>query len=145
MATDFGKRVAAARKRAGYTQKELAPLVGMSQSNLSELETVAFESGKTAQIAWACGVNAHWLATGEGPMLSGLLADRPPADTATTEPTAPKALPAALDALRHARPEVREELAQVLALLVRSGSARYAERAMELLDMPDAPSGKRAA
>ena len=69
MATDFGARVARSRKHAGLTQKQLAPMVGMSQSNLSELEAVAFESGKTAQIARQCGVNAYWLATGEGSML----------------------------------------------------------------------------
>lgn len=81
VATDFGKRVAAARKHARRTQKQLAPLVGMSQSNLSELETVAHESGKTAQLAYHCGVNAYWLATGEGDMLTGAQqapAARPP-------------------------------------------------------------------
>lgn len=70
MSTDFGRRLKLARKHAGLTQKQLAPLAGMSQSNLSELETVAHESGKTVQLAAVCGVNAHWLATGEGEMLA---------------------------------------------------------------------------
>lgn len=71
MTTDFGRRLKLARKHAGLTQKELAPMAGMSQSNLSELETVAHESGKTAQLAAACGVDAHWLATGDGMMVRG--------------------------------------------------------------------------
>lgn len=71
MTTDFGRRLKIARKHAGLTQKELAPMAGMSQSNLSELETVAHESGKTAQLAAACGVDAHWLATGDGVMVPG--------------------------------------------------------------------------
>lgn len=94
MATDFGKRVAQARKRAGLTQKELAPKVGMSQSNLSELETVAHESGKTAQIAHVCRVDAYWLATGEGDMLG----DLPPTSALTLRepPSLPEALPVVL-------------------------------------------------
>jgi len=69
MTTEFGRRLKQARKHAGFTQKQLAPRVGMSQSNLSELETIAHESGKTPQLAEACGVNAFWLATGVGQML----------------------------------------------------------------------------
>lgn len=72
MPTDFGRRIKQARKHAKLTQKQLAPLAGMSQSNLSELETVAHESGKTVQLAAAMGVDAHWLATGEGSMLPAL-------------------------------------------------------------------------
>lgn len=69
MSTEFGRRLKQARKHAGLTQKQLAPKAGMSQSNLSELETVAHQSGKTPQLARACGVNGVWLATGEGGML----------------------------------------------------------------------------
>lgn len=69
MSTEFARRLKRARKHARLTQKQLAPLAGMSQSNLSELETVAHQSGKTPQLAKACGVNSHWLATGEGGML----------------------------------------------------------------------------
>lgn len=73
MTTDFGRRVKKARNHAQLTQKELAPLVGMSQSNLSELETVAHESGKTVHLAVACGVNPIWLAMGDGEMLDPLI------------------------------------------------------------------------
>lgn len=69
MSTEFGKRLKAARKHAKLTQKELAPLTGMSQSNLSDLENTAHGSSFTVQIAEACDVNPHWLATGEGEML----------------------------------------------------------------------------
>jgi hypothetical protein len=42
----------------------------MSQSNLSELETVAQGSAMTPQLAAACNVSAHWLATGDGEMVA---------------------------------------------------------------------------
>jgi len=70
MTTEYGKRLKLARKHAGLTQKELAPMSGMSQSNLSELETISHRSGYTTQLAQACGVDPHWLATGDGEMLS---------------------------------------------------------------------------
>ena len=70
MTTEYGKRLKLARKHAGLTQKELAPLAGMSQSNLSELETISHRSGYTTQLAQACCVDPHWLATGDGEMLS---------------------------------------------------------------------------
>lgn len=41
----------------------------MSQGNLSELETMSHGSSFTPQLAAACRVNVHWLATGEGDML----------------------------------------------------------------------------
>lgn len=67
--SEYGSRLKQARKHAGLTQKQLAARAGMSQGNLSELETVAQSSGMTLQLAAACGVNAHWLATGDGEML----------------------------------------------------------------------------
>ena len=70
MTTDYGKRLKLARKHARLTQKQLAPLAGMSQSNLSELETISHRSGYTSQLALACGVDPHWLATGDGEMLT---------------------------------------------------------------------------
>lgn len=71
MATDFGKRLVQARAHAGLSQEELARRVGMAQSTLATAESRGFGSRKTAQIAVECGVNAHWLATGEGDMLGG--------------------------------------------------------------------------
>ena len=70
MATDFGKRLAAAREHAKLTQEALARKVGMAQSTLAAAETKGAGSRKTTQLAAACGVNANWLASGEGPMLS---------------------------------------------------------------------------
>ena len=124
MATDFGKRLASSRKLAGFTQKQLAPLVGMSQSNLSELETVSFESGKTAQLARHCGVDAYWLATGDGDMLSGVVAlpAQPP--------------PAVLD-LAHALPVVLGALAGLTAGQWRMVRAR-------LDDLPEQPAAAHA-
>lgn len=106
----------------------------MSQSNLSELETVAFESGKTAQIARACGVNAYWLATGEGKMLDGVTAA-----PAAAPVTAAQALPVVLDALLATDESKREELAQMLGWFTRTGAATYRTRVAELLNAPQAP------
>ena len=67
--TDFGQRLAAARKHADLTQGALAKQVGMSQSAYSEAEKSGLGSAFTPQIAKACGVNVDWLATGEGEMI----------------------------------------------------------------------------
>jgi transcriptional regulator with XRE-family HTH domain len=67
--SEFGQRVLDARKHAKMTQDSLARAVGMSQGTLAETEKQASSSTFIAQIAWATGVNAYWLATGEGAML----------------------------------------------------------------------------
>lgn len=73
MATEFGKRLAKARKHAQLTQDQLAARTGMAQSTLAAAESKGAGSRKVAQIAAACTVNAHWLATGEGEMLDGIV------------------------------------------------------------------------
>jgi SOS-response transcriptional repressor LexA len=70
MSTDFGKRLKAARAHAQLSQEQLAKRIGMAQSTLAAAESTGHGSRKTPQLAAACGVNAHWLATGEGGMLS---------------------------------------------------------------------------
>lgn len=67
--TAFGERLVKARKRKGLTQTQLAKLVGMGQSTLTEAEKSGQGSSFTAQIAAACDVDELWLATGEGDML----------------------------------------------------------------------------
>lgn len=69
VATDFGKRLAQARHHAHLTQEQLAKRAGLAQSTLAAAESVGHGSRRTAQLAAACGVNPHWLATGEGAML----------------------------------------------------------------------------
>jgi DNA-binding XRE family transcriptional regulator len=67
--TEFASRVIAAREHAGMTQHELGAAAGIKQSTIAEMEVSGQYSLKTPQIARACGVDAYWLATGEGPML----------------------------------------------------------------------------
>lgn len=74
MATDFGNRLRAAQKHARKTQQQVAKEVGMGQGTLSELMKIGTGSAFTTKIARACGVDAHWLATGEGDMLPTPLA-----------------------------------------------------------------------
>lgn len=69
--TELKDRLKLARKRRKLSQPQLADAVGMSQSNLSDLETGKSKgSGLLPQIAKELKVNALWLATGEGPMES---------------------------------------------------------------------------
>lgn len=67
--TEFGSRVIQARKNAGLTQHGLSAATGIKQSTIAEMEVSGQSSLMTPQIARACGVDAYWLATGEGPML----------------------------------------------------------------------------
>ena len=78
MSTDFGKRIKTARKHAKLTQVDLAEKINVAQASLSHLENSGFSSSHTVQIATACGVSAHWLATGEGDMVpTGSKAEAP--------------------------------------------------------------------
>jgi transcriptional regulator with XRE-family HTH domain len=66
--SEFGSRLRTARKYAKLTQVQLARAAGIRQSSLSEAERSADGSAYTSQLAKSCGVDAHWLATGEGEM-----------------------------------------------------------------------------
>lgn len=74
MTTDYGKRLRAARKHAEMTQVELSKLTGIPQSTISTAERLGNGSAETPIYAKACGVDAHWLATGEGEMLPSVSA-----------------------------------------------------------------------
>lgn len=84
MATEYGTRLRAARKHAGYSQVELSKLTGIAQSTISTAEREGNGSADTPVYAKACGVDAHWLATGEGEMLP---APRVPIDATPYETT----------------------------------------------------------
>lgn len=71
MATDFGNRLRAARKYAGLTQLQAEEKTGIRQSTISTAEREGFSSTETVIYARAYGVDAHWLATGEGDMVAG--------------------------------------------------------------------------
>lgn len=75
--TPFGSRLHAARMQAKLSQVALAKLAGMSQSSLAEAEKTGQGSAYTAQLAQHTGVDAHWLASGDGEML-GATPARPP-------------------------------------------------------------------
>lgn len=69
MATDYGKRLIKAMTDAKINQKGLVERTGLPQSTVSSAINRGNGSSYTAEFAKACGVNAHWLATGEGDML----------------------------------------------------------------------------
>lgn len=68
MATEYGTRLRAARKFAGLTQQELSKKTGIPQSTISTAERIGSGSVETVTYAKACGVDANWLANGEGVM-----------------------------------------------------------------------------
>jgi phage repressor protein C with HTH and peptisase S24 domain len=69
MATEYGQRLRSARKHAGLTQVEATKATGIPQSTISTAERAGLGSADTPVYARAYGVDAHWLATGEGEML----------------------------------------------------------------------------
>jgi transcriptional regulator with XRE-family HTH domain len=127
--TDFGQRLKQARQHAKLTQKQLAPLSGVTQGTLSELETKAYGSANTVQLAAACGVNAHWLATGEGEMLSG---DAPP--VSPPELTVADALDVLHHRLHGLPPHAWAEVADTLRLWASSGGKKYRGAVQEALE-----------
>ncbi|MDI2594082.1 helix-turn-helix transcriptional regulator [Pseudomonas sp. 681] len=76
---NYSQRIKAARSHAGLTQSELARLVGIDQTSISNLERGKSQgSSHTASIAKACGVSAIWLEAGLGEMTSDYaIIDRP--------------------------------------------------------------------
>ncbi|VVO24407.1 XRE family transcriptional regulator [Pseudomonas fluorescens] len=66
---NLSERIKKARKAAGLTQAQLAELVGIAQTAVSQLESgKTLRSSYLIQIARECGVNSNWLASGEGDM-----------------------------------------------------------------------------
>lgn len=91
--TEYGNRLKLARADAGLTQMQLSAITGIRQSTISTAEREGNGSAETTVYAKALGVNAHWLATGEGiarpqvpepwvSELAGMLAEVPPEDRA---------------------------------------------------------------
>jgi DNA-binding XRE family transcriptional regulator len=64
----YGERLEMAISNAGYNQSKLAKAVGISQTSIQHLCKKGIRSGYTPQIADILGVDAEWLATGEGEM-----------------------------------------------------------------------------
>ena len=71
MLDTVGERLKKARKYAGMTQVELAKAVGAKQGAISDLENGRNHSStKLVQMAVCTGVDAEWLSTGKGEMIS---------------------------------------------------------------------------
>lgn len=63
----LGLRIRAAREHAGLEQGELAERAGVARGTLGAAERGQRtpNNATLTLIAWACGVDAHWLKTGE--------------------------------------------------------------------------------
>lgn len=69
----FAARLKKARTSAGMTQAELAELVGVDQTSISNLERGKSQGTSfVVRLARACDVNPIWLETGEGEMKGAL-------------------------------------------------------------------------
>jgi phage repressor protein C with HTH and peptisase S24 domain len=67
---EYKDRIKTARKHAKLTQVELAKLVGIDQTSISDLERGKSQSSSyNARIAAACGVSSLWLEDGLGEMV----------------------------------------------------------------------------
>lgn len=64
--SEFGQRLFDERQKAGKSQEQLAKAAGIAQSTLTEAENKGQGSAAVTKLARALGVDAHWLATGEG-------------------------------------------------------------------------------
>lgn len=72
--SNYATRLKKAREHAGLNQTELAARLHVKPQAIQYLENeikLARGSKYTASIARICGVDAHWLATGEGSMALG--------------------------------------------------------------------------
>ena len=82
----YAVRLKQARRHAGLNQTELALQLRVKPQAIQYLEDekkAATGSKHTANIARICGIDAHWLASGEGRMLpGGHQAQQPQADYA---------------------------------------------------------------
>lgn len=76
MATEYGLRLRAARKYAKMTQIAASKASGIPQSTISTSERESHGSSETPVYAKLYGVDAHWLATGEGEMLQRTTPDQ---------------------------------------------------------------------
>ncbi len=84
MATEYGLRLRAARKHAKMTQTEASKASGIPQSTISTSERESHGSSETPVYAKLYGVDAHWLATGEGEMLQRTTPDQAVAIASST-------------------------------------------------------------
>lgn len=78
MATEYGKRLKLAMAHARLSQKELVLKSGRPQSTVASAINRGSGSADTPLFASVCGVNAVWLATGEGPMFPSSASVRAP-------------------------------------------------------------------
>jgi hypothetical protein len=124
---------AAAALRNVTGQSNVARLLNESPQTVKNWESRGVSDAGAIKSEGVIGCSAYWLATGEGLMHPAVSNHRqiPPA-----APPLSAALPVVLGALAGVTDAHREELAQVLALLAKTGSPLYQQRLAELLAAP---------
>ncbi|MDY0748525.1 helix-turn-helix transcriptional regulator [Paucibacter sp. R3-3] len=145
MATEFGKRLKAARAHAKMTQKTLAAAVGIGQGTLSELESDGHGSAYTTQLAAACKVDATWLSSGEGEMIRYALPPAPVTHIAAQQSTDAATLIRLGQMLASLAPERRAPVGALLnGFALEGGSAMYVDLLLQMMSRgPSAKSAQR--
>lgn len=145
MATEYGKRLRQARKYAKLTQVQLSEKTGVPQSTISTAEREGNGSSETPVYAHATGVNALWLATGEGEMLG--ITGHAAAATVTSldkrkeqrrRTSDLEVVDGFIDLLARAEAPVLEALAGLLPALARNPCNQQIVRSVKALFEPEA-------
>ena len=74
------EQIRAIRKSKGMTQQEFAAFMEVSSSSIANIENGTREISKAMMksIVEKCGINAHWLLTGEGEMFAKTESEKVP-------------------------------------------------------------------
>ncbi len=144
MSTEYGNRLRAARKHAGLTQQGLSKKTSIAQSTISTAERSGNGSVDTSIYARACGVDVHWLATGEGSMVGGSssVVAEPAASYTIHTPAA--AINTLADAFRKMKPTARAGAATLLANMATEPDGHWADWLKDLIEKEIEPDRETA-
>lgn len=143
MATEYGLRLRAARKYAKMTQIAASKASGIPQSTISTSERESHGSSETPVYAKLYGVDAHWLATGEGEMLQRTTPDQavpttPSVSAASTKMSLGQTLARLGQELGRASPQTRAAVADLLSRYAQNpAQGQSLAQAIEMLVQSD--------
>lgn len=141
MNNTFSDRLKEARKFARLTQSELAKKVGIDQTSISNLERRKTQGTSfSARLAAACGVNAYWLETGKGEMVSALESEQAIDDIEIELEMRPKSGPGLVKEQRSAGDQVLAMLKRIGSRMSDADKEKIRRAVAETIQLPPAPS-----
>jgi len=141
MNNTFSDRLKEARKFARLTQSELAKKVGIDQTSISNLERRKTQGTSfSARLAAACGVNAYWLETGKGEMVSALESEQAIHDIEIELEMRPKSGPGLVKEQRSAGDQVLAMLKRIGSRMSDADKEKIRRAVAETIQLPPAPS-----